>query len=301
MSEPPTAARVRQYCDEELPAPEAGQFERELAADPALAGRVEFERRLRDSVGRVMQDDCPRPSADLADRIRARLAEAEPAADANRQGALAGALAAFLRGPQRASIFAVAATLVLVGGAVLVGIFGTPIDGWRPRPVNLVAEALPFVSGEHDRCAGSVEAREAKAPFRRPEEAALQLSDRLGIRVLAVSLTNRLEREGWSFVGGGRCGVPVDDPSCHLIYRRLDPDAGPVLLSLFMIPDRGNYRVTQDGADVAIRPGRWIEWRELSRPVRVYSDGELIYMMVMCHPQGVVGATEALESIGTQR
>jgi hypothetical protein len=168
--------------------------------------------------------------------------------------------------------------------------------------VNLVVEAAPFVSSEHQRCAGSVEALQAKAPFRTADEAGLRLSDWLGCRVLAVGLADRLREEGWSFVGGGPCGVPVEDPSGHLIYARQDPDVGPIMLSLFMIPDRGNYRVVQEGADVAVRPGRWIELRDLPRPARVYSDGEILYMMVMCHPQGgMTSATAAIESIATPR
>ena len=69
------------------------------------------------------------------------------------------------------------------------------------------------------------------------------------------------------------------------------------MLSLFLIPYRSNYGVLENGADVPVRPGRGVSVGQFACPIRVYSDGELIYMMVVCDPGSLDGAAAALEIV----
>ncbi|MHC4415068.1 MAG: anti-sigma factor family protein [Planctomycetota bacterium] len=303
------------YCDGELAPEQVDEVDEQLRRRPQLRVRVEFEKRLRRHVDAVLRAGCPSTPAGLADRIRTgidRVAVTDGADDRARAataGRVGGpppattagrpSVAAWLRGPHRANMFAVAASLALVAGAVLFGIFGSPIDSWnRPGPVDLVADAVPFVAKEHIRCAESVLARTDKATFRTPDEAGRNLSQWLGATVNAGPIAESLGRAGWDFLGGGHCCVPTSERSCHLIFTRHDPSAPPVMLSIFVLPDHGGYAVLEDRFVIPVEPGRWHQLdagEQLSRAVWICSDRELVYLMVVCAPEGMPGAASALE------
>ncbi len=297
MGEADTLRRIRLYCDGELGSAEAAQMERTLAADAGCSCRADFERRLRVHVGRVMSAGCPGAPPGLADRIRGDLAG--PAAHGDRPAAAAAGRAgtrAWLRGPQRANALAVAATLAVVAGAILYGIFGRSIDEWGTPP-DLVAEAVPFVADEHVRVAGNPGTLHAKAVLPTPRDAADDLSAYLAAPVRVEELAERLAPIGWRFVGGGHCGVPVGDHSGHLIFAR-QPGRGPAMLSVFMVPDRGGYQISTEQGLVPLTPGRWVRLcaeRKICRDVAVYSDGHLVYFLVACYPAAMEGADRALE------
>ena len=297
MSDVPTARMIRLYCDGELSAEEAEKLEEQLRRDAEQQGRVDFERRLREHVDEAIKSSCGCVPSGLAERIRERLAaageqEAEAAPDRF-------SIAAWLQGPRRVNTFAVAACLALVAGAILFGIFGSPIDTWsRPQPADLAAKVIPFVSGEHVRCADSAVSRAAKATFRVASEVGEQLTNWLAAPVRAVPLTNSLHEVGWNFLGGGYCGVPVRDPSGHLIFTRDDRPGGPIMLSVFVLPDDGRYAILENRLIVPLAPGQWHELNadeRFSREVWVFSDGKLIYLMVACRPSEMAEAAAALE------
>ncbi len=296
MSDVPTARMIRLYCDGELAAEEAEKLEEQLRRDAEQQGRVDFERRLREHVDEAIKSSCGCVPSGLAERIRERLSaageqEAEAAPDRF-------SIAAWLQGPRRVNTFAVAACLALVAGAVLFGIFGSPIDTWsRPQPADLVAKAIPFVSGEHVRCADSAASRAEKTTFHVASEVGVELTSWLGAPVRAVPLTNSLRDVGWSFLGGGYCGVPVKDRSGHLIFTRDDLPGGPIMLSVFVLPDDG-YAILKNRLNVPIEPGQWHQLaadERFSREVWVFSDGRLIYLMVACRPSEMPEAAAALE------
>ena len=85
-------------------------------------------------------------------------------------------------------------------------------------------------------------------------------------------------------MGAGPCGVPVSERSAHMIYRRDEGMAGEAMLSIFMVADTGHYQVVSpDGHDlIAVTPGRWISVNDpiAGRDVWIYSDGDLVYLMV---------------------
>jgi hypothetical protein len=199
-------------------------------------------------------------------------------------------------------MFAVAATLALVAGAVLYGIFGKPIDevGRTGGMIDLVAAQIPlFTSAEHVRCAGSEAKREAKVKYHEPSEAAAGLSAHVGAAVRADSLALHLGMIGWTFVGGGPCCVPVEGRSGHLLFTRMDPPLGPAMLSVFMIPDCGRYEVATPQHLARVEAGRWIEIPArpdlAAREVSIYSDGRIVYFVVACSAAAMEGVEAAVE------
>ncbi len=315
MSEELTAEMIRLYCDGELSQEQVDQLQEHLHQHPEDRARVEFECKLRQHVHTVMQVQCRCAPPELASGIHRRLTEAAAAGDepetsarqvASRQSkpppattASTWSLSSWFHAPPRANIYAVAASLALVAGAVLFGIFGRPIDAWRrPQLVDLVADAVPFVATEHGRCADNGDARANKATFRDPHLAATELSSWLGVTVSAAPLTDRLNERGWEFFGGGYCGVPASKRSGHLIFTRDNQGSGPAILSVFVVRDDGGYSVWDRGAVVPLQPGNWHKLpagKRFSREVWIYSDGDLIYLMVSCSSDELGQAAGALQ------
>ena len=311
MREELTAEMIRLYCDGELSQEQVDQLQEHLHQHPEDRARVEFERKLRQHVHAVMQVQCRCAPPELASGIHRRLTEAaadEPQTSAvqvaDRQSrpppaASTWSLVSWFHAPRRANIYAVAASLALVAGAVLFGIFGRPIDAWRrPQLVDLVADAVPFVATEHGRCADNGDARTNKATFRDPYLAAAELSSWLGATVSAVPLTDRLNERGWEFFGGGYCGVPASKRSGHLIFTRDNKGSGPAILSVFVVRDDGGYSVWDRGAVVPLQPDNWHKLpagKRFSREVWIYSDGDLIYLMVSCSSDELGQAAGALK------
>ena len=145
MSDRSIAELIRLDCDGELDQAQAEQLQRHLEAHPEDRTLVESERRLRERVGVVMTAACPSAPADLAERIRHRLETDEADVEAEPAGF---SFAQWLQGPRRANVYAVAASLVVVAGAVLIGILGTPIDD-QPTRAGQAVEAAASVAGEH--------------------------------------------------------------------------------------------------------------------------------------------------------
>ncbi len=131
---------IRLYCDGELMPEQAERVEQGLKEGREARDRLEFEKELRRQVGAVMAPGSAPPG--LAERVRRQLAEVAPEEAFERRFSIAS----WFRGPTHANIFAVAASLAVVAGAVLFGIFGRTIDEWgRGADIDLVAEAVPYV------------------------------------------------------------------------------------------------------------------------------------------------------------
>jgi hypothetical protein len=293
----PTARDLRQYADGELPPLEARRVAEAVEADPRLREAVDFEQRLRSRVRSVMEAEAQTPPW-LSGAIRRRLAavEAGPAAASSppRRGA---SIAAWLRGPRKARPLAVAASLAIVAGAVLLGIFGRPIDEWRKQPIDLVDVGAPFVASEHERCAGSADARSTKATFRDALQAEERLGSWVGGRVPAESIVASLSRVGWGFFGAGYCEVPVSNHAGHLMFIQSDP--APAMLSVFVVPDQNRFTVRTREGSRPLPPHQWIRvvpGRNTSREVSIYSDGVVVYIMAACYAAALDDAERALES-----
>ena len=83
MTDRMKAQSLRMNADAELAPQESAEVQRSLEADEQHQRWVEFEQRLRQRGGSVMQEQTPAAPADLAARVRAALAEAD-ASDAER-------------------------------------------------------------------------------------------------------------------------------------------------------------------------------------------------------------------------
>ncbi len=323
---------IRQFCDGELDDERTAAFERRIAADPDLAGQVRFERTLCEKISRAMNEmnatTAPTP-ADLAPRVRAALAAAaaepafELATDSREDGAptpggnglapAPGAAArpaarpvprpaarpvprpaarSWLAGPPRANVFAVAATLAVIAGAVLFGIFGRPIDSVRRTIAEPATEIAQFVSGEHHRCAGDPDARERKATWRGPA-AAEGLRGYLGHEVPIFHVP------GYQFIGAGRCHIPGADLSAHLVYASTErgSDGCPnATLSLFVVPS--------DAIGPGMRVGEHWAWVRIGdrptcgRTVACAEDGSLVYFMVCCNDVEIPAIADTISREG---
>ena len=146
-TERPTAKSIRMFADAELEPPQASEVEAYLGEHQEHQRWVDFERTLRERVGDSMRQRAPAAPPGLAQRIRSALADphaAEGSAEAAEsvEGGPTSPTAGpgddrplrvpWFAGPRRASIFAMAASLALVAGVVLWGIFGRPIHAPPP-------------------------------------------------------------------------------------------------------------------------------------------------------------------------
>lgn len=275
------AARIRAAADNELPADA-------VPAGEHAAKQIDFERALRDSVGRSM-GDAQAPEA-LRARVLALMAqqpdEQEHAA-VHRHGAhergreVDPGRAAAGRRP-RSMRWAIAAAMVALVGGVAVS------QRWLATPgVPLSSERasllISFMSEEHKACAdfGPLFERKMKV---RDEAAAVKEAIELLARVPEVLELpgDEMARAGYRFAGLGRCHVPGRGRSAHLIYKAqesVSPGAPPV--SLFVQEDSGEIALEDqcsyrsEGGDV--------------RPcLRMWRKDGLVYYLIT--PQGTPDA-----------
>ncbi len=282
MNNAPTAREIRLFCDGELSPQEAEAIEAKLREQTEPRAHAEFERRLRERIGAVLKAPSA-PPADLADRIREALSSdvvaADPVAQPTRHRS-------WWQGTTHANAFAVAASLVLVVGAVLFGIFGPEIDS-RPGPgtpgtTEIVAEAAAAVAREHlTRADRSAAGGAGSARFRTRELAAGGLAEYLGEAGGVYDLSDL----GYAFLGGDICDVPHCDRGCHLIYRRAGNGQG--LVTLHVVP-RPRHLESQGSPHLQVYPiqtDKIARNQDCPKDVLVWSHGEHCYMLVVCVAQ----------------
>ena len=304
--------RIRRYVDGELSAADAAALERQLAAHPDLQTHVQFELHLRHRVQAVMQAQARETApAELRSTIEGLLsapAQEDAAVAAgprsakalnNGQASRNGARRSWLAEPRRVNYFAVAACLALVAGAVLFGIFAPQITSFRlsqPKStlIDISQTAAPFAADEHSRCASNAEFRKQKLEFVDIEIASHELGEHLESHVVVPSF-NAL---GYEFIGAGRCNVPVGEPSAHAIYRSKGPGERRPYLSVFIFADRGQFMLKEHGSDVPLKSGKPCEAGrnpKCHRKVKVFSDGEVVYVVSGCDQEKLEGAVQLLE------
>ena len=288
MNERPNASTVRQYCDGELSPAQAQQLQSFMQQNPQererIEAQIEFEQGLRSRVEDIL-GQVKAPSA-LRERIRTAMA-----ADAENPDVLAridrGTAKARLSRVKslrtdRMNIFAVAATLALIAGAVLYGIFGRTIDEVPvQRPVDLVSELAEYAGHEHDECTASNDCLSQHARFSAAERAEALLTDWLSAPVQVADL----QPLGYDFLGAGPCQMPVDVHSGHLVYRKRMPDgARSPMVSVFVFPNMRpcGTKVCEGGGC-----GEWEvvadEGSRCRHKVMRSTDGKLVYLLVCCN------------------
>jgi hypothetical protein len=175
--------------------------------------------------------------------------------------------------PDRANFLAVAATVALVAGAVLYGIFGRSID--EVPPLDIVSAAAIYAGEEHGIC------RNERATYQTESEAAAGLTEWIGAPVTVFDLSDL----GYSFVGGAHCEMPVPARSAHLTYRKrpVPPDNRRPMISVYVVSKKATC-----GSDLCcdLQPGQWCSNLKAAaacrRTVLRATDGRVVYFLVCC-------------------
>ncbi len=291
MNNAPTAREIRLFCDGELSPQEAEAIEAKLREQTEPRAHAEFERRLRERIGAVLKAG-PAPPADLAHRIREALASDAAAANQDTQPANAGRIEppsaahalhrAWWRSPTHANAFAVAASLTLVAGAVLFGIFGPEIDSRPVRgTIDIVAEAAAAVAQEHELTADDSAAAARSARFGTRELAAVELAEYLGGIGGVYDLTDL----GYEFLGGDICSVPQCARGCHLIHRRISNERGLVTLHVVPRPQDLELHGSPDLQNFPILTDKIARNQDCPKDVLLWSHGIHCYMLVVSVPE----------------
>jgi len=283
MSNAPTAKEIRLFCDGELSLPEAAAIESKLRDHPRANALGDFERDLKTRVATILKDGST-PPAGLVDRVREALAargsvadEVDPAGRIGRPSDAPAPRRAWWQAPLHANAFAVAASLVLVAGAVLFGIFGQPIDAYRPPAMTDISEVAAAVAAEH---MGTREGRPHRpARFNTPEDAGRGLTDYLGEAGCVYDLSDM----GYKFVGGDTCEVPHCGRGCHLIYRGTGPKKG--VISLHIVPRR-DWLQTRGTTGLNVLPlptDKIARDANCQMDVLVWNHGDRFYLLSVCN------------------
>jgi hypothetical protein len=285
--------QVRALADGELDDAAAAAVRKRAGADPddraRLDAQVRNEQRLRERVGAVGRSAVPAAPDDLRYRVRAALAAAPSDGEDD-----AGGRRSWLIGAGRPSVWAVAATLAVITGAVLFGILGRPIDSFQSGGgADPVAETGVFVSSEHMRCAGHAPTRRDKTTWTDRAAAEEALSGHLGAPVPIIDL----EAFGYRFVGAGPCAMPGPMASGHLMFARGEPaeDGCPeAMLSLFVVRDVGQF---ETAVDAHLAPWHWLRAAEpplCTKRVAVATDGTLFYFLVCCNESRLTALADTI-------
>jgi hypothetical protein len=304
MSEPTPAQLIRLYSDGELAPDAVATLNDLLTREPRYRQAVRFEEELRARVGAAMKAEFPAAPGSLADRVRAavmaaRQAETEPAARPTvaRRPTDRTTLAGWWAGPRRANIFAVAATLLIVASAVLIGVFGPRLDDLRasaraPQPSqDAVTAAALFAVDEHGRCAGGG----ASLRHQTPRDVESALTSLFGTPVTVFDLGPK----GYSFVGGERCPEDVcGQPTGHIMYARQSDSHGPAMVSIFILPECTTFSRGPCGQREC---GEWRVAQGCRKKVLLRAAGPLRYLLVCCDDGDLRGLATYLEGLLVSR
>lgn len=151
---------VDRYLDGEGPPAEREARARELAADPALAARLEARAAFLRALGRARE--AARPAPGLQERVQALLAaEAAAAPPTAAPQPAGGRRLRLLRGGRS---WAAAAAVLLVAGGAWLGWRGTPAEA-VPTPAELAVRLLDWQPGRTEGVAGCADASPSPHTF----------------------------------------------------------------------------------------------------------------------------------------
>lgn len=283
MNEPLKSNLIRQYSDGELSEEQSAQVEQYLQDHPEDKAIVDSERKLRSSIKTALIADCPNAPAGLEDKIKADFA------NESQEETYAYSQKAWSFGPNKANVFAVAASIALVIGAVLFGIFGNPID--RPNMVvSRASEAAESVGMEHIYVATTKGCLEdmAGSGCNNSASARKEYCTQLGSDNLPKI---DLSLAGYEFKNGMKCEVPHCETSYHLIYRQIK---GRGLVSIHIARDKSKNLDLEDGGEPfesktpLITSRFYLDQVDMGsyRPcVIAFRDSEFMYLVMTCIPK----------------
>jgi len=276
MSDPRLDTLLRAMSDGELSPEEAQAVTRLAEEDPSIAARIEFDRRLRAAVARV-SGNAPIP-ADLKARVKSAMARADVLRPTARER-----VSHWFRGPSRASWLAVAASIAVVAGAILFGIYGRPIDH---QPGTGVVEApgvppefLAAVAREHFSC--TVELKQKRNPCKYRDRAGAETCFCERFAPSRVHLVDLSVTAGYEFRGADRVELVGGGTAIRQFYERM-PSRSPskAMASIFIM--RGPEEIAAELPDIALG-----EWRRFEDPLSrcelmASTDGLFVYLLCCC-------------------
>ena len=286
MSEHLITNLIRQYCDGELNEEQIAQVEQHLQDHPEDRAIVESEHKLRKRIEAVVKADCPHAPAGLTDQIKAEFAKHEVSGDIETETetqTYAYTPKSWSFGPNKANVFAIAASLLLVVGAVLFGIFGRPIDS-RSTGISQAAEAAESVGQEHINVASN------KTPLEEMNtKGCTSCNSILSACCIQIGTSKipeiNLTSVGYEFKGGMECEVPYCESSYHLFFRQIN---GRGYVSVHIVKDEGTLNL-DDGVPYESKMPRKTyrffmnkEYMHGKPSVVAFSDGEVKYMVMTC-------------------
>lgn len=259
------ATLLRAAADGELSPEQQQALESLRASDPSVDRAIATESALRDRVASVMREPAQAPAAlrgDIEALFQRERGSVGPAATTSRS---------FWAG--RTVWLAAAAAIVLVASVSLV--MQLPIsqsgNALVSRETNAaLINASEFITGEHDRCADFERYFEAKMSVRDAGEVSDAVVNLLGAPPTSIEFDDT----GYEFAGMGRCNVPGDGASVHMIYRH--QDVSEQALSLFVQENLDASLMDQDV--------RYRVQTDEGGALYVWTDGALIYYL-FCHDE----------------
>lgn len=292
---------IRLQCDCEMSPEQAAALEHYLQVNPLQRDVVDqqlaFERTLKAHVSAVMQD-CRCCPPELVERIKCvclpEVAGRIGPNTSNIESAPAARRRSFFANTTRANFFAIAATLAVIGGAVLFGIFGRTIDDMGQRVTgDLISDAATFIDHEHTVTARSVKSSPEHATQDMLTEVGVALSQWLGTPVTVFDL----HPAGYEFVSATHSGMPVPAKSAHLIYRKIvEPGQRAPLLSVFIVRDSNRCGEKLCGG---VDKGKWCCLSETGvkckRRILRATDGQLVYFLVCCNESDLDPVTSRIQ------
>lgn len=244
-------AQLRAMADGELSAAESRALEQRMAAageSARLEGGANFERGLRSAVKRSMLMSAPGAPDGLLERIQRAMVDA-PSHEFDSEAPLK-----ISQGVSGGWGLLAAAALVLTVGVALMmrgGIGALPQTGpGGAQTASIIsgeeaARLVSFITRQHDSCAVFGEKFNKKMVARTEAEAAKAAIELLSAVPKVLELgSEKLATAGYEFAGLGRCFVPGDGRSAHLLYKsKVD---GAPSVSLFIQEDTGALRLEVD-------------------------------------------------------
>lgn len=286
----PDGALLRAAADGELSDEQGEQLDRYLSRSLEGHARVQFERELRDAVGRVMDTPAaPRALRDKVERIIEGARDSEPAPELKLSGSnaapAASASAAPLSVQTRSRSFwanrqawagALAAVLVFGVASVLVWqatrLAGVQLtDDQRAYRSQLVGH----VADEHRRVMDAQVAA-SKLSLHEPEEVRAFFQQVVGSVPEMQGLT--VGTPTLEFAGAGNCHVPGSNgSSAHLRFDLIAPDGSiEQVVSVFVKADNGELPI-EPGVTYALDTKAC---GQAGTRVLTWTDGSLVYFIV---------------------
>lgn len=302
MPDRPDLNLIRTHCDGECSPEQNAALEGHLRRHPedaeAVRKQVAFEHQLRHCVDRVLKHDCSCAPAALRQAIAGSLRQGVGVGAAKSSekssGVTSSGMGRLVFETRRANAFAIAATLMIIAGAVLYGYFGRNIDQSARAGSELVYAANMYADQDHSKFTSALSKAGGQIATAKPDAAAveIELTKWMGSPVHVFDLSDL----GYEFVEAGKSEMPVPEHSAHLRYRKLGDagtDAGRPMVSVFVVPRAGGCQRMSDGTE----PGRWCDTecpRQCTRHVMRSTDGKLLYFVVCCNNNDMDRVTQSL-------